>query len=347
MRIIGLWNPDHHTGVVSNNSTFTPNTSALYINDTLPTNLLTATVSNGKPSNWAWYVMSALGRNWLRILPTVSSNPPITYYTLCPALNASQYTELRAQGVKRVYYGLRVYAIGVKSGANLIVVTGVQYYPITTGNVYFVEAVINLEDNTRTIYVNGAVVPIPVVNDLVAIGNYNGSMLSGSSHSFGVTDYYFATSEAGDAVLPARLGKMTVGTALPVSTSNDSKFKAVGRFNIVDTLALARAIQAPNYLSDYVESDSNGSKMNVMFAAPTTGNEIFGVTLRVAGMKDPAAQAFARVDYGSGMKNVSIPNTDSTLTPYYHPFPIDKPTNGWSEAELGKITVKLWSERTV
>lgn len=203
MRIIGLWNPEHHLGVTSNASNFLPNTTALNTNETTLATLLSASAIG---TSWYWYTYNTLGRNWLRILCNISNTNTINYFTLCPALNASQYTELRAQGAKRVYYGLRVLAVNVKSGANLITVSGTGYYPISNGNVYYVEAVCNLENNTRTIYVNGVAVTIPVVNDLVAVGNYQMSIFNTSGQSLGFTDYYFAASEpSDDAALPVRL----------------------------------------------------------------------------------------------------------------------------------------------
>lgn len=342
IQVLGLWNPDHLSGQTSLTSAFDFTFTGLYDGPTTNYGLFSSTGL----STYSWNVVSYLGRRWLRINKTGAGSTS-AFMTIAPA--AEGYGDLKNKypNAKRAYQTIRVFVAAARTNGNLLCDGGTgSYFAVANSNEYFVEVVTNLETNTRTIYVNGSVTAgaLPATS-WVGVGDRNGSMMSAANHGFYFTDYVFAFSD--DAVPPTRLGKLSVKTLLGGSTTNDDKFSVVGTTSsIASVLASGRAATAPSAVSQYVNSDSNGSKMNLNWAPVNNGDNVIGAMFRGSAIKLPSADAAAYMSVNGTEKRIQTRTTDvGSVVPDITPLVIPNPTGGWSEAKLSDVTIQMYSKR--
>lgn len=345
MRIIGLWNPDHLSKQTTLISTIEPSVTG-YINDDGGNYALFSahSMSNGY---WSWNVVKFNNRSWMRVNCTTSASLTAKMI-ICQPTTSSSYPGLRAAGTRYVYHGVRIYVTSCKASGTLLNINGVNSYTAANLTEYFVEVVEDLTVNTRRIFVNGSQVSTETAGE-VAVGSTMGSLLNAMSHGFYITDYYIAASEASDIDPPARLGKISVRTLPPTGMTGGDKFTVVGSTETIPALLGAgRQATAPASITEYVNSDSNGGIATLLFTAPNKDERVIGAMGRVAVVREPVAQARAYVDAGLGELSTRMMLTDTTgLLPICTPISVATPDNGWSESELGNVTIKIWSKRSV
>lgn len=342
IQVLGLWNPDHLSGQTSLTNALDFMFTGLYDGPTVNYGLF----SGSGLSTYSWNVVSYLGRRWLRINKTAATSTS-AFMVIAPPVTG--YTDLKNKypNAKRVYQTIRVFVVAAKSGGMLLCDdrTG-TYASVSNSSEYFVEVVTNLETNTRAIYVNGLSVgaTFPTAS-WVGVGDRNGSMMSAANHGFYFTDYVFAFSD--DVSPPTRLGKLSVKTLLGGATSNDDKFTAVGSgASIAGILASGRTATAPSAVTQYVNSDSNGSKMNLNWAPVNNGDNVIGAMFRGSAIKLAGADAAAYMAVNGTERVIQTKTTDvTTVVPDIAPLPIPNPANGWSEAELANVTIQMYSRR--
>lgn len=342
IQVLGLWNPDHLSGQSTLTSSFGFTFTGLYDGPTSNYGLF----SSSGLSTYSWNVVSYLGRRWLRVNKTSASSTS-AFMTVAPSVTG--YTDLKNKypNAKRVYQTIRVFVAAARAGGNLLCdgASG-SYFGVASSNEYFVEVVTNLETNTRIIYVNGNNVTgaFPTTS-WVGVGDRNGSMMSAANHGFYFTDYVFAFSD--DATPPTRLGKLSVKTLLGGSTTNDEKFTTVGSgSSIAGILASGRTAAAPSAVTQYINSDSNGSKMNLNWAPINNGDNVIGAMFRGSAIKLPNADAAAYMAVNGAERVIHIRTTDiTTVVPDITPLVIPNPDGGWSEAKLSDVTIQMYSRR--
>lgn len=342
IQVLGLWNPDHLSGQTSLTNALHFTFTGLYDGPTYNYNLF----SSSGLSTYSWNVVSYLGRRWLRINKTAASS---TNAFMLVAPPVTGYTDLKSKypNAKRVYQTIRVFVIAARSGGGLLCDDGTGVYvTVSNSSEYFVEIVTNLENNTRSIYVNGSLYggAFPTTS-WVGVGDRNGSMMSAANHGFYFTDYVFAFSD--DVSPPTRLGKLSVKTLLGGATSNDDKFTTVGSgSSIAGILASGRTAAAPSAVTQYINSDSNGSKMNLNWAPINNGDNVIGAMFRGSAIKLPNADAAAYMAVNGAERVIQTRTTDiTTIVPDITPLVIPNPDGGWSEAKLSDVTIQMYSRR--
>lgn len=338
MRIVGLWNPDHHKGQTTYTNTVAPSITAPYDYEGSLAGLLTYTTAVA-----SWQYISVYGRNWLRFQ---SINNGTCMVVIAPPASTGAYDAFKTAGIKRAYHGIRIYVPSYKAGGTLLVNgAGTTAYAIPAIGEYFVEVVDNLETGTRTVYVNNTTVAVKNTGWL-AVGNYAGSMWGASTHNFMVADYYYGLSEDTDVPVKNRIGKMSVKTLPIATTTNDEKFTVVNATtSIAEVLNSARGQNWPASVVGHVDTDSNESKLNLLYTAPTLGDNVVGAMVRNCVIKPASSLAGASASSGGTTVNLAVGDAAAITPLSYFPLVIPKPANGWSEAELGNVVVSLNSRR--
>lgn len=344
MRMLGMWSPVHFAAQTALTTTLSPPVTGRWDNPITNYSLFSSPAMT--MGYWSWNVVNTLGRYWLRVQSQVTTSYT-TAINLGPVPDNSAYQALLAAGHTRAYHAVRIYVAACKTGATLLSVNSIASYAVTAGSEYFVEVVDNLETKTRTVYVNGSVASSNVTAGGVQVGNINGSLSSGSAHQFYMADYYYAVSDANDPSPPLRLGKMSIKVATPSGAANDSKFTPSVAKSIATILGSTRTGIGAINTTEYVTSDSNGSKMDLLFTAPNRGDKVVGAQLNVVAMRDPVAQALAKVAINGSVDNIGLALSTNPNITAPQPFTLPTPEAGWSEAELGNYSIKLYSERSV
>lgn len=342
IQVLCLWNPDHLSGQGSLTSAIAPAVTGLWSDTTTNYSLFALPGL----TDYSWNVVTFNGRRWLRTNKTTATTNR-AFITVAASVISYSGIKTKYPNAKRVYQTIRIYVPSCKGGALLLCdSTGAGYYGVTANNEYFVEVVTNLENNTRTIYVNGVVTANTFpTGSYVGVGDFNGTMFNAAGQGHYITDYVFAISE--DVSPPTRLGKISVKTLKGVSTSGSDQFTAVGSgSSIGGILTNGRDATPPNAVTVYVNSDSNGGKLNLNWAPVANGDTVIGAMFRGSAIKLPSADAEAYMSINGLEKVIATSNTNAASPlPAITPLTIPNPGTGWSEERLSLLTIQLYSKR--
>lgn len=349
MRIIGLWNADHLSGV----STYARVEGSVIIpygGERVTSNIL---FPSSAQQLSVTRTINGTARRTVNFKSPGTNSADLSIRLHFPSIN--DLAAFKNAGVKKHYIGVRVIASLINVGGKILHFGGANttYYAPSLGEEVFIEIVTDLTTSYRVIYVNGATYTnsssMPDVAGQVHVGNYISDinkLITTTSQGFDLADIYVAVAETDEEASVPRLGKMHIKTATLSTVSNDTKFTPMPKdYGPIPTI-LSMARNASGSTNVHVLTDSSQSKMALHFAAPTDGTDVLGASLRVATMKPAAAQAKTVVTMGETKAEPTVYD-DTAAWVGYQPVSIPTPAGGWSEEAIGNLDIKIGSERTL